>query len=559
MTARRTEILLGIVLTVLLGYIAWRVTQAHAVPTVPAAMRSLPPLAGKNSISGLEVRQGPTGIWMVDFDYFYTGQPAYAELGIQLAPNPDPSGSVYGASQFETLIGRAQRGRHHVSWQIQYPSMPQEQTLKVAVAMVTAEFSEIVARQRINRVINWPDYQTWHLDELLAKSSPEKNLQRAAELIDAGSDNDSDGQLLQAREMLERLVEQNPRLAGGYVQLARIALALSWGPEGFRQATELLRTALRIQPDSADAKILLGHVYSHEHRDALAATLFNAAAATGTDNLWLWINWGGMLQREGRDDQAMALYRKAIAHPLTHDYTYDRARAVAYARLLDLLGQRKDYDAMEPLYKQQIAEFGPGSCYSADYTRFLIQIRGDPQAAINLARRALNQSCNDTVSRQLLGLAEYMKYAESTGPAAQRALNQAHIFLPVGPMAFYLMAQSDRTIPAARRLLSSGEKIDEKDNAQLDALAYALANRDFAAARRLVKLGADPDMPVGRQQVPVALLPVFSADAPGVLAMRQVGVDYRRIRYHGVSAFDVAKRLGDRPLLKALGYQGTGT
>ena len=41
--------------------------------------------------------------------------------------------------------------------------------------------------------------------------------------------------------------------------------------------------------------------------------------------------------------------------------------------------------------------------------------------------------------------------------------------------------------------------------------------------------------------------------------MRQLGVNYNRIRYRGATAIEVAKRLGDSPLLDALGGEGTGT
>lgn len=431
--------------------------------------------------------------------------------------------------------------------------MPQERTQKVAVAMVPASLKSIVAREQIDQLIEWPDYQTWKLDEFLAKDSPEKNLERAARLIDSQSDR----QVSQAKAILEKLLQQNPNLDEGYVQLARIALYTNAGPEGFHQAEELLATALHIRPDSANAKILLAHVYAYENRFASAEALFSAAAASGTKNLWVWSNWGEMLEAEHKDDQAIVMYRKAVSHPMTHD-TYDRARAFAYDRLLDLLQQRRDYDGMETLYKQRIAEFGPGSCYSADYTRFLLQVRGDAQGAIDLARRALNQSCDDTVSRELLGLAEYVKYAAATGPAAEQALNQAHIYLPPGPKVLYLLAQSDRTTPAARRLIATGEKIDEKDDEQLDALAYALEARDYAAVKRLVKLGARPDTPVSPRKFPVAFLPVVSEDITGVLTMRQLGVDYSRVRYRGATAFDIATRLGDSALLTALGGKGVG-
>lgn len=80
MSSRRTVILWSVLLVLLTGYISHRAMQYHAVRSYPPGIRTPPPLAGKNSISGLEVTQGPTGLWTVDFDYFYTGQPAFAEL-----------------------------------------------------------------------------------------------------------------------------------------------------------------------------------------------------------------------------------------------------------------------------------------------------------------------------------------------------------------------------------------------------------------------------------------------------------------------------------------------
>jgi len=282
--------------------------------------------------------------------------------------------------------------------------------------------------------------------------------------------------------------------------------------------------------------------------------LFAEVSKSNTDNLWLWSNLGELLTMEGKPEQAILKYRQAIAHPMTHD-TYDRARAFAYEHLLELLEERKEPDQMEALYKQRIAEFGPGSCYSTDYTRFLLEVRGDTQGAIDLATRALNQSCDDADSRELLGLAEYVKWASTTGSVRAEALNQARIYLPAGPKPLYLLARSDRTLSAARALVAAGEGIDQEDNAKLNALAYALQNRDVGAASRLLALGAHPDAPVGDAAIPVALLPVISADADGVRLMRRHGVNYSTLRYRGATAFDVAKRLGDKRLLDALGKE----
>ncbi len=212
---------------------------------------------------------------------------------------------------------------------------------------------------------------------------------------------------------------------------------------------------------------------------------------------------------------------------------------------------------MEALYKQRIAEFGWGSCNSADYTSFLLRVRGNVDGAIDSARRALNQNCDDTSSRELLGLAEYAKWASSKGSQRTAALNQARIYLPMSARALYLLAMSERTAAAARQLVATGEAIDEKDNDNLDALAYALQNRDVDAVGRLLALGAGVETRVGGPDIPVAFLPVLDGDLAGVRLMRKHGVDYSKLKYRGRTGLDLAKQLGSEAMVSALGGGNT--
>ena len=119
------------------------------------------------------------------------------------------------------------------------------------------------------------------------------------------------------------------------------------------------------------------------------------------------------------------------------------------------------------------------------------------------------------------------------------------------------MAPAARTSAAAGALKAAGEPIDQKDNQKLDALAYALQARDFAAARRLIALGANPDTPVGDMNIPVAMLPVIEEDMEGIRTLRELGVDYGAVKYRGASAFDYARMRTDEALLDALGSKKT--
>ena len=254
---------------------------------------------------------------------------------------------------------------------------------------------------------------------------------------------------------------------------------------------------------------------------------------------------------QGRTDQAIAKYREAIGHPRTHD-TYDRARLDAYDHLLAILRQRGDIDAMEALHKQRTQEFGPHNCYAAEYALFLVQDRGTPIPAIELAKQALDAPCGAEAARQVLGIAYYSAWAGAAEGQRNELLNQARAFLPAGPYQMYVLSTNERTATVVRQLLAGGESIDQRDNRRMNALAYALQHQDLGAARRLLRSGAHPDAPVGEGDMPVALLPVISSDFEGIRLMQQFGVDYAKLRYQGTTALDRARQMGDRRLIDAL-------
>jgi tetratricopeptide (TPR) repeat protein len=544
----RSRIHKGLFLLLLAGPFCATDLPAQAPPP-PGARRILPTVPGKNSVTGLVVKQSRFGQWTADFDYFYTGEPYFTQVSIELTPQSGSPVGPGGPQQYISTMPGVQLGAHHINVEIHYPGSAQR-TTRIAVLLRGggANNNDAVASQQLDQVIDWPDPWTWHRNTQLATASPEESLKQAVGLIDT----EDSRQQIEARAILEALVRDNPRFDAGYVELARVAMKTNWGPGGLHQAEGLLNSALQVNPGSVNAKILLGYVYAHEEHYEKAEALFVEASHAKTNNLWLWSNWGELLTLEGKKDEAIAKYRQGLAHPMTHD-TNDHARNAASENLLKLLSERTDLDGMEALYKQRIEEFGPGACYSDEYSKFLLQIRGDTQATIDLATRALNQNCNDAGSRDILGLALYVKWSATPGQPGTDALNQARMFLPAGPKPLYLLATSDRTLAAASKLIDSGEDIDQKDNEGMTALALALQDHDTPAARRLLKLGAHPEIPVGGAQIPVALLPVLDADVGAIRMLRQNGVNYSKLRFRGTSAFDIAAESGNHALIEALG------
>jgi tetratricopeptide (TPR) repeat protein len=505
----------------------------RAQPSGNPALRPPESVANTNSVSGVWVRPDAADGWLLDFDYVYTGDPP-AMLRIEVTPQAGTDTAPFSTPLTPQYPPKP--GAHHVATALQYPGEGTSGQVVVAIA-TTAPNYKVLASQSVDQVIRWPTQE-------------EKDFDTAYAMIDSGHRE----ALREARSVLERLISKNPKFEAGYVELARIAMRTSRGGEGLHQAEILLDSALTLQPDSANAKILLGYVYTHQGRLDEAQALFTEAAGSNPPNVWLWVNWGELLETRGDAEQAIGKYRDALAKPSASLKNF-RPRESAYLRLLQLLRDRDDADGMETLFEERIREFGSTSCYSTDYARFKLTVRGDAQGAIDLARGTLNRNCDDAPARQVLGLASYVKWAEG-GAESVEALHQARIFIPAGPMTLYLLAGSDSTISAAKRLIADGEAVDQKDNEEMTALAYALQAQELDAAERLLDLGARPDTPVSVEAIPVALLPVLNGDAEAIRRLKRAGVDYSKLRFRGATALDFAKQIGDDELLKALQPDG---
>ena len=536
MSSRRPLVLMAVLLLLLSAYFTrplWQGVDSQPMPPTE------PYLPGKNSVSNLVVTRNDAGDWQVSFDYYYTGERAW--IAVELAGMPEGAMQRLGPGLYDL-----KRGAHRGTLEVTHPGTAMT-TRKVAVEMhgPTGTYSTA----QVDQLIEWPSFDEWVNVRQFAKQSPEENLNRAVTLIDTGRSDLT----AQAKYILERLIQQDASFERAYIELARVAMKTNWGPEGLHHAEGLLSSALQIKPDSVDAKILLGYVYTHQKRYQPAEKLFAAAAAANPPNLWLWANWGEMLAMQGKFEPAIAKYKEVITRPVTLD-TYQRAQYDAYGKLLTLLERKKDLDGMEALYKSAAQMFGYSGChsYSLQYGRFLLHERGNPEGAMEIARKALEVDCGDQKARELLGLAHYMAWSKSEGAARVEALNQARIYLPPGAKAIYLLAGSETTAKAAAQLVASGENIDNKDNEQMTALANAVQNDEVATARRLLRLGASPATPVGFGAVPVALMPVMSGNLELVKLMRQFGADYAKITYEGATAFDYAQQSGDAELLQAI-------
>lgn len=549
MTEKRPVILLAVLLALLGGYVG-KVYLDNA-----RLQAEVTTLAGSNTITGLKVTRDANGAWFADLDYFFNGKESATSCRWKFIAAAEPTAAELAALQARSTDDQTswcaqplQLGQHHLRFHIHRPDK-EEASMTRGIAVAFDDRTVKPPAAHVAQQIDWPDAQVERTQQHLAGQSSSQNIAEAARDIDLGTSE----ALSQAKTMLEAVTSRDPSASGAYVELARVAMKTNWGPEGLHQADRLLQTALKIKPDDVDAEILLGYVETHQSRFKEAQALFSDVAKSDPPNMWLWANWGEMLALQGRTSEAIDKYREALRRPPTSTSS-DRARPDAYAHIMPLLQSRGDVASMEALYKQQASEYGSTPCASAAYARFELLTKGDPDAAIAIARPAVAGECGSGPSpRDILGQALYVAWDKSPDtPAGEQSLNQARIYLPAGMRAFYLLASDEHTLPSARRLVHMNESVDARDNDGLTALARALASHELPTARRLVGLGAKPDAEIGAERMPVAFLPVVSQDEDGVRLMQHAGVDYAKLRFKGATAIDVAPRIGNPGLLKLL-------
>lgn len=557
MQSKRVTYLMGVLVILILGFVTKPFWETHlespANPASTTISRPTPPipLTGNNSIADAKVTQNEHGQWFVDFSYFYTGAPLNAIVLLDYRTSSDPK-------KFESLpqgndVLLAKRGHHQARREIFRPAVNAAVTasgIRVRLLHPHSQNSDL-AEQIVPVEISWPDEQTAQILQDLRTQTPDEYLATAVGLIDAGTKSG----LAQARRRLDYLLQKQPQFHPGYLELARVTMKTNWGPEGLRQAESYIDAARKLSPEDPNVWILQGYVYTYQGRYKEAESLFAASSKTETPNLWLWTNWGELFKLQGKLPQAIQMFQKALDQPPPGN-TYDKARHQAYWHLLDLFLQQSKWEQSEALHEQRFREYPSNTCFGLELARFMVMRRGNAARAIEIGTQLETRNCSSFDVKETLGLAHYLQWVNAPAAEQDLLLNRARIYFPTSARLTYMLASSEYTEKALKRLLSAGEAIDQTDNQKMTALAYAMSNKKHDIAGRLLKLRARPDIPVGATDVPLALMPVIEEDYPGIKLMRQFGVDYAKIKYQNMTAIEHAKRMGNRKLLEAVADAG---
>lgn len=538
----------------------------------PTLQASITPEAGDVSehfISNLKVTQDSQKRWIVSLDVGRPDDPMWmlSELQIGWANQAKVESPL---SQSVSL--RIAGGRAHVVAELVRPfgdPAPKATTWLVAVLRSyhrggNSMGNRVVATQSVPIHIEWPAAAVYAKDYLVNVGSAKDILRYVASTTTVNIDGPrTEPAYRDIKMLLERFLLKYPESDAAYYELARVEIRCKCGRDWLRTTEALLKNAIAINQDNAPAMALLGEALRQQNRIAEAEGLFRKASGLPRPEPLVWVNWGNLHRQQGKFDQAIDLYRQALTMPgIPDDYdetSISRARKAAYENLWDLLAMKEDWGAMDELIQQQIAESPRRPCLKATYAEFKLRRQGDIDNAIALGLRAIQDGCGDGAAREGVGLAYYTDWARKTGPDRLQSIARARQYFPPSANLFYELARSDVTTPVISQLIRTGEELNQTDADRMSALALAARDQDYAAVKRLYKLGANPTLPVGEAGLPVALLPVVLLDYEGIAVFRGLGLDYSKISYRGSTALEYAKRTENVKLIEALGGVGQGT
>jgi tetratricopeptide (TPR) repeat protein len=422
-----------------------------------------------------------------------------------------------------------------------------------AVRVVIWDKSDnVLADRTFDLTVKWPS-----TDPFMLNSNDQKELDRVYTLcvktIDAGND------FVGPRRGLERIVLANPEYVQAYAELARIYMKTNWNREGLGQAERALQTALRIDPKHANSLVLLGYVYAHQKRYKEAERELRRAEAIGTPNIWLYANLGELYAMQDDEVKAVAAYRKAITATKSLD-TYERARADAYYKLIDIYSAKQQWSDVDQLQMQRVASFPENACYKGEHADFRLRKLGNYDSAITIATKAMEQGCTKEIERTL-GAAYYTKWAysvKSGAPAkeADQYFNRGQTLYAEVPALLATLASSEYTRLVIAALKRRNIDIDTLDRNEFSALALSLIRVDSVAAATLVQEGANVNKTFGPEKMTPLMIAASTGDKESVLMLLKNGANRAAKSSSGFTAESIAKANGFNSIARLLSTGG---
>jgi len=394
-----------------------------------------------------------------------------------------------------------------------------------------------------------------------ARAEEARLVPEAREWLDAWA---GSGDLLaKAKSNLDRAIRANPKNVQARIEMARLHIKAghinyrNFQPGALKNAERELQGALKLEPNSADARVLLGHVYYLGYRSKEALKVLEQAEGSGTDNPWLYLNWTDALIDLNRWAEAESRLNKAQAQLAAMKNAPRGAVRTMHEKMAFVLVTQRKLDEADKAYQTLIA-FDPGYAWArGNYAEFLLFSRGMPDAAIAEAEKAID-IMNYGMAQLTLAAARYAKWAEvklqtpaQAAPYLERAKATSTHFSWIMPQAAKSVAAGPAIQNMVKELVALGVPLDTKDELGDTGLTLAADGGNLESVVLLVKYKANMEAADNSGQTALACA-TNKGHIEVVKALAARGANVNSRDQAGRTPLHVATFNGDKEMMRTL-------
>jgi hypothetical protein len=369
--------------------------------------------------------------------------------------------------------------------------------------------------------------------------------------------------LEEARQLLQSVFQAQPADIQAHVEMARYEMDMGADDQGrlrsdaATRAGRHLAAAHNIEPDNANALVLLGKLREDMHHYPQAIAALDRAKALGTSNPWLYINYATTDAAMGRWEQSAASLRALMsdrAHlgPLT-----DGMQGAVDAAWIKIHEHNQDIQSLAADYHRMLVRSPCSACAHAGYANFLLAWRNDVDGAINEANKA--NSLAEGSGGDTLALANYVKWDQlrNRDPvAAQRFLDAASSWRPDrnGVVRYALpgLVHSPLIQHLVASFIAEGLSLDVPDDEGFTTLVCAISCGYPESVPWLLDHGAGVDTRQTHDRSTPLVEAAFENDLATLLLLAHRGADVNAGNRTGRTALWFAVYNDNEPMVRAL-------
>ena len=356
----------------------------------------------------------------------------------------------------------------------------------------------------------------------------EKMYQKAYRLIDTNKKKN----IIYAKTILDKIIADDPDFTRAYIELARYYMktAKSFKVDGLENAERVLLLAKSIDPDLADTMVLLGYVYTHMEKFEEAVVEFERADQLGTDNLWLYANWGELYSKQEYLDEAISMYYKVAnktdALPRNHN-----AKNSAHYQLTKLLVEQKRYEEADEVYTAYAKKTPRKECSLLKQAELRVFYRGDFDGAIESYMQAKKLGCKK--ESQALSIAYFLKWNHSkenkNAKDTQSNYRRAEALAPTNSELMAILSMYEVTQVLIPQLVELGRDIDSVNARGLSPLSVLVSEGNLPSVKRILRHGANVNHRGGSQEVSPLMIAVVTGNLEMVKLLLEHKADVNQL------------------------------